>query len=375
LPTVNHKLRQNTNEFEFAMRGNGMGRRSGLTRACVALLVAVAVRTAHADPVADFYRDKTIQIYVGYGAGGGYDAYARLIARHLGRHIPGQPAVVVQNMPGAGSLRAANYIFNRAPKDGTAVATFGRNMIMLGLLGGNSSAQFDPRQFTWLGSPSSGQDDAYVLWVRKDARVKSLAEARVPGGPPLLLGGTADGSTETDIALLMQRTAGVNVRIVAGYPDSNSINLAIERGEVEGRFIGISAIAATQPAWLEPGSFIQPFLQFGRATRHPRFPDIPTAREIAHDERGRQLIELAEIPYMLSRPYVGPPNLPPDRAKALQAALAEVCRDPEFLADAARMRVDVSPVGPQEALRMLERLAEAPPDLKEEIRKLETGGK
>jgi tripartite-type tricarboxylate transporter receptor subunit TctC len=352
-----------------------MGKPSVLTRACVALLVTVAVRSAHADPVANFYRDKTIQIYVGYGAGGGYDAYARLIARHLGRHIPGQPAVVVQNMPGAGSLRAANFIFNRAPKDGTAVATFGRNMIMLGLLGGNSSAQFDPRQFTWLGSPSSGQNDAYILWVRKDARVKSLAEARIPGGPPLLLGGTADGSTETDIALLMQRMAGLNVKMVAGYPHSNPITPALEHGDVEGRFIGLSAIAATQPAWLEPGSIVHPFLQFARATRHPRFLDVPTAREIAHDERGRQLIELAEIPYMLSRPYVGPPNVPLDRAKALQAALAEVCKDPDFLADAAKMRVDVSPVGPQQAMRMLERLAEAPPDLKEEIRKLEANGR
>src|ERR1700720_4115316 len=221
-----------------------MGRPSVLIRICAALLVTVVIGSARADSVADSYRGKTIQIYVGYGAGGGYDAYARLIARHLGRHIPGQPAVVVQNMPGAGSLRAANYIFNRAPKDGTAFATFGRNMIMLGLLGGNSSAQFDPRQFTWLGSPSSGQDDAYMLWVRKDAKVKSLAEARTPGGPPLLLGGTADGSTETDIALLMQRTAGLNVKVVTGYPDSNSINLALERGEVEGRFIGLSAIAA-----------------------------------------------------------------------------------------------------------------------------------
>jgi tripartite-type tricarboxylate transporter receptor subunit TctC len=352
-----------------------MSRPSALMRVCVALLVTVAAGSARADSVADFYRGKTIQIYVGYGAGGGYDAYARLIARHLGRHIPGQPAVVVQNMPGAGSLRAANYIFNRAPKDGTAVATFGRNMIMLGLLGGNASAQFDPRQFTWLGSPSSGQDDAYMLWVRKDAKVKSLAEALTPGGPPLLLGGTADGSTDTDIALMMQRTAGLNVKVVTGYPDSNSINLALERAEVEGRFIGLSAIAATQPGWLEPGSLVRPFLQFARATRHPRFPDTPTAREIARDERGRQLIELAEIPYMLSRPYVGPPNVPLDRAQALQAALAEVCKDTEFLADAAKMRVDVSPVGPQQALRMLERVADAPADLKEEIRKLEAGGK
>jgi len=137
--------------------------------------------------------------------------------------------------------------------------------------------------------------------------------------------------------------------------------------------MGLSAVASTRPGWLEPGSIMQPLLQFARATRHPRFPDTPTAREIAHDERGRQLIELAEIPYTLSRPYVGPPNIPADRAKALQAAFAEVCKDPEFLADAAKLHVDVSPVGPQEALRMLERIAEAPPDLKEELRKIQNG--
>lgn len=348
-----------------------MGERSIKAFVCIVLLVAAAAHSARADPVGDFYHGKDIQIYVGYGAGGGYDAYARLIARHLGRHVPGQPGVVVQNMPGAGSLRVANFIFNRAPNDGTAVATFGRDMTLLGLLGGNSNVQFDPRQFTWLGSPSSEQNDAYILWTRKDARVKSLAEARVPGGPPLLLGGTADGSTETDIALLMQHTAGLNVKIIAGYPDSNAINIALERGELEGRFIGLSAVASTQPAWLQPGSVMQPLLQFARATRHPLLPNTPTARELAYDERGRQLIELAEIPYMLSRPYVMPPNVPVDRAKAMQAAFADVCQDPEFLADAAKMQVDVSPVGPQDALRMLDRLADAPPDLKEEIRKLE----
>jgi tripartite-type tricarboxylate transporter receptor subunit TctC len=148
---------------------------------CIVLLVAAAARSAGADPVDDFYHGKDIQIYVGYGAGGGYDAYARLIARHLGRHVPGQPGVVVQNMPEAGSLRVANFIFNRAASDGTAVATFGRDMTLLGLVGSNSNVQFDPRQFTWLGSPSSEQNDAYILWTRKDARVKSLAEARVQG--------------------------------------------------------------------------------------------------------------------------------------------------------------------------------------------------
>jgi len=225
-----------------------------------------------------------------------------------------------------------------------------------------------------LGSPSSEQDDAYILWTRIDAQAKSLAVARARDGPALLLGGTADGSTDTDIALLMQRTAGLNVKIISGYPDSNAINIALDRGELEGRFIGLSSVTATRPGWLAPNSMMQPLLQFARVTRHPRFPDTPTAREIAYDERGRQLIEFAEIPYMLSRPYVGPPNVPADRAKALQQAFAEVCKDPDFLAEAERLHVDVSPVGPQEALRMLERVAEAPPDIRDEIRALLANG-
>ena len=357
------------------MGGNLIAARTGAIVLALAAVLLVGAPWVRAEPVADFYRDKRVQIYVGYGVGGGYDSYARLIARHLGRHIPGQPGVVVQNMPGAGSLRAANFIFTRAPKDGTAIGTFSRDMILLAMLGGNAAVQFDPRQFTWLGSPSSQQDDAYILWVRKDARVKSLDAARVPGGPPLVLGGTAEGSTDTDIAVLMQRAAGLNIKVVGGYPDSNFINIAIERGEVEGRFIGLSAVAATQPGWLKPDGIVRPFLQFARATRHPLYPDTPTAREIATDARGRQLIELAEIPYMLARPYVAPPNIPPDRAKALQTAFAEVCRDPEFLADAAKLRLEVSPVGPQEALRMLALLAEAPADLKDEIRKLESSSR
>ena len=339
----------------------------------LALLVS-SFSVARADQVADFYRGKQIQIVVGYGAGGGYDLYARLIGRHLGRHIPGQPGMIVQNMPGAGSLRAANYIYSAAPKDGTAVATFSRTMPMMGVLGGNANVQFDARKFTWLGSPSSAQDEAYMLWVRKDSPVKSLEDSRRPGGHEILMGGTAEGSSDRDVALLIKRTVGVNLKVIPGYPDSNAINLALERGEVEARLIGTASVASTRPDWLKPDGPMRALLQFARATRHPDFPDVPTAREMARDPHGRELIELAEIAYMLSRPYVAPPGVPADRAHALQEGFAAMARDPEFLADAQRARVDVSPVGPTEALRMLDRLAGAPADLREDIRKLLEGG-
>jgi len=339
----------------------------GLGAACVASM-------AMADPVEDFYKGKQIQIIVGYDAGGGYDVYARLISRHFGKFMPGHPGVIVQNMPGAGSLRAANHIYVAAPKDGTALATFARNMPLMGVLGGNANVQFDARKYTWLGSPTSAQDDAYMLWVRKDAKAKSLDEARRPGGPDIILGGTSEGSTDTDVAMLMRKTIGLNFKIVSGYPGSNGLNVAIERNEIEGRFIGQSAVASTQPAWMKPDSNMRPLLQFARATRLAQFPDVPTARELAKEEVARQLIELAEIPYILSRPVVGPPGVPADRAKALQKAFLDMTKDKEFLADAEKLRIDISPVGADEALDMLDRLAKAPEDLKDEIRKLQSSG-
>jgi tripartite-type tricarboxylate transporter receptor subunit TctC len=342
--------------------------------AAVAVSVIAYWSSALADPVEDFYRNKQVSIIVGYGAGGGYDLYARLVARHLGKHIPGGPSIIVQNMPGAGSLRAANYIYTTAQKDGTAIATFARNMPLMGVLGGHPSVHFDPRKYTWLGSASSYQGEAYMLWVRKNLPITNLEDARRHGGPEIVIGGTADGSTDTDIALLIKQAVGINLRVVRGYPGSSEINLAVERGEVNGRFIGTSAVASTLPGWVKPEGPVRPLLQFARATRLPDFPDVPTAQEAARDERGRQLIELAEIPYTLSRPFVAPPGIPADRAKALQQAFVDMAKDPEFLAEAQKLHADVSPVGAAEALQMIERLAAAPADLKEAIRKLQGGG-
>ena len=148
--------------------------------AAALFMAALTVPQAGAETVAEFYKGKQINLVVGYGPGGGYDVYARVVGRHIGKHIPGRPAVVVQNMPGAGSLRSVNWLYNVAPKDGTAIAHFARNMPLLGMLGGNPNVQFDARKFTWLGSSSSFQDDAYMLIVRTDAPVKTIEEARRP---------------------------------------------------------------------------------------------------------------------------------------------------------------------------------------------------
>src|SRR6266403_263047 len=275
------------------------GRMLAPWRAAMVVTAALAATPAHADTVADFYKGKQINLIVGYGPGGGYDTYARLLARHFGRFVPGNPNVIVQNMPGAGSLRAVNYLYNVAPKDGATIGTFSRNMPLIGLLGGNSNVQFNPRKFTWLGSTSSFVNDAYILIVRKDAPVKSM-----------------------------------------------------------------------KPEWLKLDSGFRVLVQFARATRHPDFPDVPTARELAKNEAARALIELAELPYALSRPFAAPPNLPAERAKALQRAFLAVHGDPEYLEDAARLSLDVSPIGADDILHAIDRIAVAPPELLDYVRRL-----
>ncbi len=336
--------------------------------ACAAVLSATAAFAQQS--VADFYKGKQVQMIVGYGPGGGYDVYARQLARFLGKHIPGNPTIVVQNMPGAGSLRAANFIYNTAPKDGTQIATFSRDMPLMWLLGGNSNVQFDARKFTWLGSPSSYGDDAYMLWARKDATVKTIQDALKPGGPKIILGGTAEGATGNDVPVLMKDTIGLNQQLITGYPDGNAIFLAIERKEIEGRFVGLSAVNSTKPEWRRPDSGMHALMQFARQTRHPEFPDVPTARELAPNDKARALIEMAEMPYVLSRPFVAPPGIPEDRAKALQKAFMDTNADPEYLAEAKKMQIDISPVDGDAVLKLIDRLSQSPPELIEYMKKM-----
>jgi tripartite-type tricarboxylate transporter receptor subunit TctC len=354
--------------------------RRGARRALTALACAIGawalgiwalwLPSAKADAVADFYKGKTVTLVVGYGPGGGYDVYARLVGRHLGRHIPGSPHVVVQNMPGAGSLRAVNWLYNLAPKDGTAIAHFARNMPLMGMLGTNPNAQFDARKFNWLGSSSSFADDAYILIVRKDIPVKTIDQAVKPGGEPLVLGGTAEGATGNDVPIILRDTIGLNVKQVVGYPDSGAIFLAMERGEVHGRTTDLSSVKAIKPEWLKGGSNFHVLVQFARETRHPDFPDVPTARELARNESARLLIELTELPYKLSRPFAAPPGMPAARAQALQRAFADTHRDPQYLAEAAKQRVDVSPVGADEVAQALKRIESAPLQQLDYLRRL-----
>ena len=342
-----------------------------LTRwvAAMALSAAFAMPT-QADPIAEFYKDRQVDLIVGHGAGGGYDIYARLLARYFGKYLPGNPSVIVQNMAGAGSLRAVNYLYNVAPKDGTAIGMFSRNMPLMGILGGNSKVMFDAHKFTWLGSSSSFVNDAYILIVRKDAPVKSIDEACRRDLPALMLGGTAEGASGADVPIVLRDTIGLHVKQVVGYPDTGAIFLAIERGEVHGRTVDLSSVKSIKPEWLKPKSKYRVLVQFARSTRHPDFPTVPMARELAKNEAARALIELAERPYAFSRPFAAPPDVPAERAQALQTAFLAVHRDAQYLEEAAKLRIDVSPIGGAEVLRAIHQIASAPPELLDYLKKL-----
>src|SRR5262250_473505 len=338
-------------------------RRSSLAIAVV--LTTLAFGSCQAQSTVEaFYKGRQINLIVGYGPGGGYDLTARLLARHISRFIPGQPSVVVQNMVGAGSLRAANYIYGAAPKDGATFGVFGSDIAMIGLIGANTAVQFDAHKFTWLGSSSSFRDDAYVLVVRADAKSPSLVEARRPGGAPLVLGGTGEGARDADVPKILRDALGFNIKQVLGYPDSPSILLAVERGELEGRTFDFSAIRTARPQWLKPDSGFNVLLQFARVTRHPELPDVPTARELARDDDARALIAFAETPLLtMARPFAAPPGVPRERAKALQAAFLALHRDPRFLEEAEKLGIDISPVDSGRIARSIEQMGQAPPSV------------
>jgi tripartite-type tricarboxylate transporter receptor subunit TctC len=339
------------------------------------MIVGLAPLQARADAVEDFYKGKQITLIVSYGPGGGYDVYARVLARYMGKYIPGNPTIVIQNMPGAGSLRGANFIYNAAPKDGTAFGTFARNIPLVGLLQKtNQNVQFDPTKFTWLGSSASFADDAYLLMVRKDAHVKTIEDARKPGGEPILLGTTAEGASSDAIGVVLREMLGFNIKPIPGYTDGAVLNLAFERGEIEARNVGLSSIRSTKPDWVKPGGLGKVFVVFGRATRHRDFPDAPTARELARTDKDRNLIEILEVPYQLSRPFAAPPGVPEDRAKALVKAFMETHKDPGYLEEAKNGNFDVSPIDGAEVLRLINQIARTPEDQLKSIEKLVEGG-
>ena len=289
----------------------------------------------------DFFRGKQIAIVVGNAAGGGYDAYARLLQRHIGRYIPGSPDIVVRNMPGAGGLVLANWLYNEAAKDGTVIGLSSRNSPLEPLLG-NPAARFRTERFIWLGTPTSYEDDAYLLVVNAASRFKTIADAQKPGDP-IVFGAFANGGSETDLVLVAKEVLKLNLKLIRGYNGTPAVGLAMERGEVDGRAIGMSSLQAAYGDQLKNNK-LRFLAQFGHVQRWSRLPDTPTARELVTSPQDLAILELAELPLRVARPYMLPPDVPKPQADLLKKAFMDANRDPEYLAEAKRLQIDISPL-------------------------------
>jgi tripartite-type tricarboxylate transporter receptor subunit TctC len=310
---------------------------------------------ALADDVADFYRGRNVSMVIGYTAGGGYDLYARLLARHMHKHIPGNPTIVPQNMPGAGSLKAANFLYSLAPKDGATIGTVSRAMATDPLLG---ESKFDPRKFTWLGSTTS-ETSVCAMW--HTSPVKTWADMF---GKTFTMGGSAPGSEPDTFTLLLKNVFGAKVKLVTGYPGGSDINLAIERGEVDGRCgWSWSSIKSQRLEWVQEKK-ISLLLQLAM-TKNPDLPDVPLLLGFAQSEEQRQIVRLVLASLVLGRPFFGPPRIPDDRKAALRRAFDETMKDPAFLEEAARLDLEIAPVTAVSIDELLAELYRTPKDVVE----------
>jgi tripartite-type tricarboxylate transporter receptor subunit TctC len=303
---------------------------------------------AAADAVSDFYDGRQVRLLIGYSAGGGYDTYARLLARHLGKHIPGNPTVVPQNMPGAGSLTLANFLYNVAPKDGTVIGTFARGMAMEPLLGGTGT-RFDATRFSWIGSLNN-EVSICASWHTSDVKTMRDLETK-----QLIVGGTGSGSDTDTFPIVMSNLLVANIKLISGYPGGNDVLLAMERGEVDGRCgWSWSSVVSRRADWLEEGR-INVLLQMA-LRKHPDLPDVPLITDLADSEDERMAMELIFARQVMGRPYLGPPGMPAERLQALRRAFDATAQDPAFLTDAERMQLEMNPVTGEEIEAVIARI-------------------
>jgi tripartite-type tricarboxylate transporter receptor subunit TctC len=330
--------------------------------ACTAAALALALASpllepdiAHADSVADFYRGRTVEVYVGYSTGGGYDIYARMLARHMGRFIPGNPTLVPKNMEGAGSLRLANWIANAAPRDGTVFGTIGRGTAFDPVLG-QPGAQFKGPALSWIGSMNH---EVSICAAWHYAGIKSFEDLKTKG---LLVGGVSANDDTVQFAKVLNSVLGTKLKIVAGYPGGNDVVLAMERGEVKGRCgWSWSSVVTARPAWIKEKK-INILVQLA-LSKHPDLPDVPLITDLAANPSQRQMLRLIFARQVMGRPFVAPPGIPADRLAALRRAFMQTLADREFLADAAKARLEIAGVTGEEVEKLVTELYATPADV------------
>lgn len=328
--------------------------RTGIKLALFGLAAAIAPAPAGAQ--ADFYKGRTIELIISTGAGGGLDTNGRIVARHLANHIPGNPTIVARNMPGAGHIRAANYVFNQSPKDGTTIASFIPIFVMAQVLERSKSIQFNPAHFNWLVSTSSSNSTIYVWHT---TGVKTLEDAMQK---ETLMGGTGVGSYTVIYPTVTNSVLGTKFKIVMGYPSTNEIAIAMERGEVQGRAgNNFNSLLAENPEWLKTGK-INLLAQVG-LERDPDFPAVPLLTDFAKTEEQRQVLRFFSTDIVIGRPFVTSPGVPAERVTLLRRAFGALVKDPAFLADMKKAHLDVGPVAGEKIQTIVADFVNTPADI------------
>ena len=311
--------------------------------------------SAHADPVADFYRGKTMEMVVPTSPGGDYDLRARLVARHIGRFIPGNPSVTVRNMPGGLGVAAANYLARIAPRDGTVLHAIFQNMPVLQAIG-TTGVEFDVRKFGWIGNTTNSPNVINAWYTTGIKTIQDVMQRE------LVVGAPGAASTSYIYPAALNQLAGTKFRIVTGYPGGNDVNLAMEKGEVGGR--GSNSWASWKsghPHWLAEGKVII-LVQIG-LQRAPDLPNVPLMSELAKNDEDRQVLTFMSADMGISRAFVTTPDVPADRMAALRRAFDQMVKDPEFLAEAGKTKMDISPSSGEEAQKVAESMLNMPPKI------------
>jgi tripartite-type tricarboxylate transporter receptor subunit TctC len=306
-----------------------------LAAALIVTLIILAGGPGAAQPVEQTFAGKTITIYVGYTAGGSYDLYGRLVSRHLGQHLPGRPAVVVQNMPGAGSLKAANYLYEVAPRDGTALGVVVESIALEQALA-NPAAQYDAAKLTYVGRLATS-NNIFMMW--QGAEVQSIEDAK---RSVALMAGTGPGSIAETIPKLLNAFLGTRFKLISGYPASTEAMLAMERGEVDGASSSWAAVKVSKQDWLKAKK-IKIILQT-TPERIPELPDTPSLGEIGTTPQDRQVFALYASGSAIGRSLIGPPGIAAERVAALRAGFDAMVRDAEFVADIQKINVELEPL-------------------------------
>ncbi|HLQ88465.1 MAG TPA: tripartite tricarboxylate transporter substrate-binding protein [Xanthobacteraceae bacterium] len=315
---------------------------------------------ARADDVADFYRGKRINLVIGYGTGGGYDTYARLLARFIGKNLPGNPNVIAQNMPGAGSRGAANWLFNVAPRDGTAIAMLSQSTPVDQALGA-AGIQFDARRFNWIGNMVVVNN---ILFVWAQTGVRSIEDAR---HKPLAIGSTGASSPSVLYPQVSNNLLGTKFRIVSGYPGGGDINLAVERREVDGRGSDSwASLKANSSRWLNE-RLVNILFQIG-PRREVDLPDVPLWRELGQTDEQREILDILSGDIAVGRPILTAPGVPADRVRALRKAFDDTMRDPQFIESAAKANMYLNPMAGEELQEIAGRIASPSPAVIEKVR-------